>query len=818
MADVKEILSKMTLEEKCALCSGLDFWTTPPIKDKGIPSVRVSDGPHGMRREQDKAAVANAMQVSMPSTCFPTAVTLASSWDVNAAAAVADAISEEAADQGVDVVLGPGVNIKRNPLCGRNFEYFSEDPYLAGELGAAYVNAMQKRSVGTSLKHYAVNSQEYRRMSISSELDERTLREIYLPAFENTVKKAQPYTIMCSYNKINGVYAADNKYVLSDILRDEWGYKGIVVSDWGATNDRAQGILAGMDLQMPGDEGTGDRDVAEAVKSGKITEADLDKVAERMLEFIFRCVDDRLSRAKSCDYDAHFELAAEIAEKGAVLLKNDGALPLKKGQKLAVVGALAKKMRYQGSGSSQINPYKLMSFTDYLDEIKADYVYAEGYDVDGDKTDKKRLDAALNAVKDAETVLAFVGLTDVFESEGFDREHLNIPASHNDLIESLLAAGKKVVVVLSGGSPMILPWADKVDAILNMYLAGSAGGKACYKLLVGDVNPSGKLAETFPKSLDDNPAYKYYHMGPQTVEYREGIFVGYRYFDTAKKEVAYPFGYGLSYTKFEYSDLKLSSKEIDEEDGLTVTFTVKNVGDRDGEEIAQVYVKDVESTIFREEKALKGFVKVALKAGEEKTVDVKLDKRSFAFYNVEAKDWTVESGDFEIMVGASSRDVRLTDVVKVNAKKVAIPAYKDTAAVYYELDKATDFPAKDFETLLGCALIENHKLVKGEIGYDSTLADIGTCWIGKFLKWAAYTFSSAVLPKGSSAALKKMVQMGALDMPMRNVAAMTNGMVQRKVVDGLIKRCNGKPFQGIGTLLGGLLGKKPVKKSAIYKA
>ncbi|MBR1747722.1 MAG: glycoside hydrolase family 3 C-terminal domain-containing protein, partial [Clostridia bacterium] len=587
--------------------------------------------------------------------------------------------------------------------------------------------------------------------------------------------------------------------------------------DWGANNDRAQGILAGLDLQMPGDEGIGDRDIAEAVKSGKISVADLDKVAGRMIEFILRCAEDRETRDKICDYDAHYELAAEIATKGAVLLKNDGTLPLQKGKKIAVVGTLAKEMRYQGSGSSQINPYKLKSFVDYLDEIKADYVYSPGYDINGEKTDKKLLSAALDAVKDCDVVLAFVGLTDVFESEGFDREHLNIPASHNDLVDALVGAGKKVVAVLSGGSPMILPWADKVSSILNMYLAGSAGGKACYKLLFGEVNPSGKLAETFPKSLKDNPAYLYYRMGPQTVEYREGIYVGYRYFDTAKKDVAYPFGFGLSYTTFGYSDLKLSKKEIKDDEEVTVTFRVKNTGERAGEEVAQVYVRDVESTIFREDKALKGFVKVALEAGEEKEVSVTLNKRSFAFYNVNVSDWTVESGEFEILVGASSRDIRLTDKVTVTAPEVAVPDYRQNAKAYYEIASCADLPEKDFEAILGRPLVDNHELKKGEIDYNATIGDLGTSWIGRLLRWAAYTFAAVVLPKGSSAALKKMVKMGAMDMPLRNIYAMTAGLVSRKVVDGLIMRSNGGPFCGVGTMIGGLLQKKPPKKSEIYK-
>ena len=474
-------------------------------------------------------------------------------------------------------------------------------------------------------------------------------------------------------------------------------------------------------------------------------------------------------------------------------------------------------MRYQGSGSSRINPYKLTSFTEYLDELKVNYTYAAGYDSHNDKPDKELIDRACKVAEKADTVLLFIGLTDTYESEGFDRRHLGLPDSHNALVEAVLEKNKNVVIVLSGGSPVEMPWINEVPAVLNMYLAGSAGGKACYKLLYGEVNPSGKLAETFPLSIRDNPSYLYYQMGPRTVEYRESIFVGYRYFDTAKKEVLFPFGYGLSYTQFEYSDLKFDKKEISDGEEVKVAFKVKNVGATDGAEIAQLYVKDVESSIFREEKALKGFKKVFLKAGESAEIEITLDKRSFAFYNTAVNDWCVESGDFEILVGASSRDIRLKDIVKVNAAKTEIPDYKDKAPVYYNIAEATEFSAIEFEALLGRPLVDNVKFKKGEIDYNSTVDDIGTCWIGKLLRWATYTFSGVVLPKGSPDYMKKMVQLSALGMPLRNIYAMTNGMIQKKVVDGLIKRCNGRPFNGIGMILNGLLGKKPVKKSAIYK-
>lgn len=818
MADIEKILQELTLEEKCALCSGIDFWKTTPIKSKGIGSAVVSDGPHGLRKEKDKGDVANVMQESELSTCFPTAVTLASGWDVDAAEKMASAIADEAIDQGVDVVLGPGINIKRSPLCGRNFEYLSEDPFLAGELGAAYVKGMQDKRVGTSLKHYAVNSQEKRRMTVSSEVDERALREIYLPAFENVVKKSQPYTVMCSYNPINGVHASDNAKLLTDILRKEWGFEGIVVSDWGAVNDRVKGILAGMDLQMPCDEGIGDGEILQAVKSGSLDESALDTVVRRILEFVFRCFADRETHKNfKADYDKNFEIAAEIAEKGAVLLKNDGVLPLKKDTKIAVIGKMAKEMRYQGCGSSVINPYKLTSFTDYLDENKKEYAYADGYNIKTDKTEAKLLKEACAVAENADIVLLFIGLTETYESEGFDREHLEIPKSHNELCEAILEKNKNVVVVLSGGSPMAMPWVKDVRAILNMYLAGSAGGKACYRLLYGEVNPSGKLAETFPLALRDNPASLYYQMGPKTVEYRESIFVGYRYFDAADKEVLFPFGYGLSYTTFEYFDLKLSADNINENEELIVSFTVKNTGNMDGAEIAQVYVGDKESTVFREKRALKGFKKVFIKAGESAEISVTLNKRSFAFYNTEVSDWTVEGGVFEISVGASSRDIRLEAEITVTAEEKPMPDLRKLAPCYYDIGKCSDIPDKDFEALLGRPLSDNQPFKKGEIDYNSTIADIGTCWLGKFMRWATYTFSGIVLPKDSPDSTKKMVKLASLDMPLRNIYAMTSGIVPKKFVDGLVKRCNGRPFQGIGMMFGAFLGKKPVKKSSIYK-
>lgn len=813
MADIEKILSELSLEEKCALCSGVTNWKTTPLRNHGVDSAVMSDGPHGLRKEIVRAGVANVMQTSEEATCFPPAVTLAASWDPEAAYAVAGAIAEEAIDRDVDIVLGPGVNIKRNPLCGRNFEYFSEDPYLAGEMAAAYVKGMQDKNIGASLKHFAVNSQEYRRMTVSSEVDERALREIYLPAFENTVKKSQPYTVMCSYNPINGVHASDNRMLLTDILRKEWGFEGIVVSDWGAVNNRIEGILAGLDLQMPTDNGIGDAEICRAVKEGRITEEDLNKVVRRILTVIFRCFEDRqIHGKKKADFKKNFALAVSVAAKGAVLLKNDGILPLNKGEKITVIGTLAKEMRYQGSGSSRINPHEVVGFTDYLDGQNLPYEYAEGYSIADDKPNKNLIEKAVAVARGKDNVLLFLGLTDMYESEGFDRRHLELPEAQKELVEKLLAENKNIVVVLSGGSPVAMPWINDVRAVLNMYLAGCGGGIAAYKLLFGDANPSGKLAETYPLALDDNPAYKYFRQGPQTVEYRESIFVGYRYFDAAEKEVLFPFGHGLSYTKFEYGDLKLSADKIEDKDFLTVSFRVTNTGDRDGAEVAQLYVRDVESSVYREYKALKGFKKVFLKKGERAEIELRLDKRSFAFYNTETKDWTVEPGEFEILIGSSSRDIRLSAKVTVTAEKVTTPSLRDAAPAYFNLKSGTDFPAEDFEAVLGRPLRENFKLKKGDIDYNSTMDDIGVCWIGKLLRWAVYTFAAVVLPKGSPESMKSMAREGALSLPMRNAYAMTEGAVPKKTVDGLLERCNGGPFRGTGKIISGFFRKRQYKR------
>ena len=790
--DYLEILGKLTLDEKVSMLSGSTNWLTQPVKRDGIdiPAVRMSDGPSGLRREKIGKGV-NIMQTPEPATCFPGAVTTASSWDVDLVEEVGEAIAVEAQSLGVSTVLGPGVNIKRGPLCGRNFEYFSEDPFLAGRMGGAWVHGVQKKNVGTSLKHYLANNQEYIRMTIDSIVDERTLREIYMPAFEHIVKEEHPTTVMCSYNRLNGTYLSDHKRFLTDILREEWGYKGIVVSDWGAVNDRAEGVKAGLDLEMPGSKGLNDDTVYKALEAGTLTEEDIDKVVLRLIRFAYENT-VREIEGVTFDIEKHNAIARKAAEGGAVLLKNDGILPLNKNQNIAVIGKLAKKIRYQGGGSSHILPTKLTSFTDALDKVGQPYEYADGYVLKGEGYKKSLINKAVKAAKDKDVVLLFIGLTDAFESEGYDRHHIKMPSSHVTLINEILKVNKNVVVVLSCGSPVeIGDWDKSVKGILNLYLGGQAGGEAAYNLLYGKVNPSGKLAETFPVHEDDYLGSKYFRMGPRTVEYREGIYVGYRYYDSAKKRVKYPFGYGLSYTQFEYSNLRISANAINEGDPLTVTFTVKNVGKVAGAEIAQLYVSDVESTLYRPAQELKGFKKVFLQPGEEKDVEITLDSRAFAYYNVAIKDWHVESGDFKILVGASSRDIKLEGIVNVTSKNpdAPIPDYKTVAPCYYDIANATEIPVEQFEALYGAKMIENRPYEKGELLANNT---IGQCKVSRFGKFMYNLCVGVVNLVARSSENPEMLTNSVKDMPYRTIAAWSMGIISKRSLDGLVDMLNGR--------------------------
>ena len=663
--DLKKIVSEMTLEEKAGMCSGLDFWHLKEVEHLGIPKVMVSDGPHGLRKQDEKGDHLG-INDSIKAVCFPPAVLSACSFDRGLMEEMGKAIGREAQANDVSVVLGPAVNIKRSPLCGRNFEYYSEDPYLAGEIAAAFVKGVQSQHVGTSIKHFAANNQEYRRMSSSSEVDERTLREIYFPAFETAVKNAQPYTFMCSYNQINGTFASENKWLLTDVLRGEWGFKGYVMSDWGAVNDRVKGLEAGLELEMPASGGDNDAMIVKAVKDGALEEKILDQAVERILRIIFEYADHRKPQEFTMEKD--HEEAQHIAEESMVLLKNENhILPLKTSEKAAFIGGFARNPRFQGGGSSHINCFKT---TNVLDSVPCDaqVVYAEGFPADRDFYDKALADEAVKAAAEADKAVIFAGLPESFESEGYDRSHMRLPECQNRLITEILKVQPNTVIVLHNGSPVEMPWLGEIKGLLETYLGGQAGGAAAANILYGKINPSGKLAETMPLKLSDNPSYLNFG-GGEKVEYREGIFVGYRYYDTKEMDVAFPFGYGLSYTTFDYSNLKLSMENPTEKDTVMVSADVTNTGKSAGKEVVQLYIRDLTGSAIRPEKELKGFEKVFLEPGETKTVTMELNKRSFAWYNTELHDWFAASGDYEILVGASSRDIRLTETLHLNSSQ-----------------------------------------------------------------------------------------------------------------------------------------------------
>lgn len=681
--NIQELIAQMTLEEKAGMCSGLDFWQTKSIERLGIPSIMMTDGPHGLRKQKagnDHLGIFD----SVPSTCFPAGAGMACSWDRELIKQVGAAIGEECQAEDVSILLGPGANIKRSPLCGRNFEYFSEDPYLSSEMAVGHIEGVQSQGVGTSLKHFAANNQEHRRMSVDAIVDERTLREIYLASFESVVKKAQPWTVMCSYNQVNGEYASENPYLLTDILKEEWGHEGFVVSDWGAVNERAKGLAAGLELEMPSSNGAGDQKIIDAVQSGTLSETALDRAVGRLLSIIFKAVENDKENA-SYDPEAHHQLARVAARESMVLLKNeDGLLPLKREGSYAVIGDFARNPRYQGGGSSHIKPTRLDDIYYSLLEEAGSYAklsYSQGYVSDSDEPSLELIGQAIEAASQADTAIVFVGLPERYESEGYDRTHLRIPESQIRLIEAVADVQPNTVVVLSNGSAIEMPWISNVKAVLEGYLGGQALGGAISDLLFGNVSPSGKLAETFPLQLEHNPSYLNFPGEGDTVEYKEGLFVGYRYYDAKRITPLFPFGYGLSYTTFAYSDLSVSTHSLKDSDTLQVSVKVTNTGTMQGKEIVQLYVKDILSNVVRPEKELKGFAKIDLQPGETKVVNFTLDSRAFAYYNVKLKDWHVETGEFEILVGASSEEIMLTESVVVESTAPLPKSYTRNSTV-----------------------------------------------------------------------------------------------------------------------------------------
>lgn len=669
MEEIKELVGKMTLEEKAGLCSGGDFWHTKAVERLGVPDVMVSDGPHGLRK-QDQEADHLGVNESIKAVCFPAGCGAATSFNRELIGKMGEILGNECQAENVSVILGPAVNIKRSPLCGRNFEYYSEDPYLATEIATAHINGVQSRHVGTSIKHFLANNQETRRMSINAVIDERALHEIYLGAFEGAVRNAKPWTVMSSYNRVNGEYVGENKELLTDILRDKWGFDGFVVSDWGAVNDRITGLKAGLDLEMPASGGVRDAEIVEAVQNGTLSEEVLDATCERILNIVYRFVENRDENAVF-DLEADHEMARQIAHETIVLLKNeDDILPLSKNAKVAFIGKYAEKPRFQGGGSSHINCKYVTSAMDAVKEAGLSNVtFAKGFDDKEDAVDDVLEAEAVKAASEAEIAVVFAGLPDVFESEGFDREHMRMPECQNHLIDEILKVQPNTIVVLHNGSAIEMPWVNEVKGILEAYLGGEAVGGATVDILFGDVTPSAKLAETFPYQLEDNPSYLSGFGSGDTVNYTEGIFVGYRYYDKKNIPVMFPFGFGLSYTTFDYSNLTVDKKELSDQETVTVSVDVTNTGKVTGKEIVELFVADKESTVIRPVKELKGFEKVALNPGETKTVTFTLDSRAFAYYEPGMKDWYVESGEFEILIGKSIEDIILSETVVVNGTK-----------------------------------------------------------------------------------------------------------------------------------------------------
>ena len=787
--DIEKVLEQMTLEDKIALCSGASFWETKKYEKYGIPSLFMCDGPHGLRKqERENGADMLGVNESRPATCFPAEVTTAGSWDFRLTEAIGTAVGEEAREQGVGLVLGPGANLKRNPLCGRNFEYFSEDPYLAGKLAAGFIRGVEGQGVGSSLKHFAVNSQEKSRFNSDSILDGRTLRELYLTAFEIAVKEGKPSTVMCAYPKLNGVHCSDNEELLTDILREEWGFEGTVVTDWGAMNDRVEGFRAGCDLNMPGGSSYMEKEVLRAVKEGTLLECSVDASARRVLKLAFRA-ERTLQEKRECDYDGHHALARRAAEQGAVLLKNEGGmLPLKENAKIAVIGAMAKKMRYQGAGSSHINPIKVSQPLDFLPGA----VYAPGCDDRGD-TSEAMLSEAVKAAENAEAAVVFAGLPDRYESEGFDRENMKMPEGHLRMIEAVAEANPNIIVVLLCGCVVECPWADRVKAVLYMGLPGQAGGEAIANLLYGRVSPCGRLAESWPFTYEDVPSSEIFGKYNDAL-YQEGIYAGYRYYDKADVKVRWHFGYGLSYTDFTYRDLEIREKAENhvgmEQNGVCdVSITVTNTGSRPGAEVVQLYIAPPQEGLHRPVRELKGFQKVFLQPGESKTVSFVLEERSFAVWQ---EGWKVPGGKFTVWIGG------LSAVVEKGGGAAAVPVWQSGS--WYETCQGKP-SLKEWETMMGKTYGATRP-VKGQFTMDNTVEEMRE---DSFIMKIMYKAVEATVAKGFGGRADyenpefRMLMASSAGSPLRSMQI--SGGMKGGLMQGLLDMANGHFLRGIKKMI-----------------
>ena len=791
----EEIISKLTLAEKCGILSGKDVWHTREVPGAQIPSIMLSDGPSGLRKQEGEGDHLG-LNASVKATCFPSAATVANSWDLELAEKVGEALGREAAAKEVGVLLGPGLNVKRSPLCGRNFEYFSEDPYLAGKMAAAYIRGIQSMGISACPKHFAANAQEMHRMANDSVVDERTLRELYLTNFEIAIREGQPKTLMTSYNAVNGTYAHENQHLLSDILRGEWGYRGTVVSDWGGCNDFVESVRAGANLEMPGTGDDSPTQLYQAVKDGRITEAEIDARVDELLALV---LDVSLAEKPEADLEAQHLIALEAAEKSIVLLKNEGnILPLKREMKIALIGDFAEVPRYQGAGSSLVNSYKVSVTTRLIQEAFPDAEnFMPGFTRE-DKWDDAMAAAAVKIAGEADIALLYLGLPEVFESEGLDRPHMRIPDNQIRLLEAVEKANPNTVVVFSGGSAVEMPWLSHCRALVWAGLGGQASAEAVLKVLTGEVNPGGKLTETFPMTYEDLPVSHYYPGAQKTSEYRENLFVGYRYTETADCPVTFPFGHGLSYTTFTYDNLKADRDEV--------TFEITNAGTVDGDEVAQVYVAFPDSKIMRPARELKGFARVSLKAGETRQVTVRLDDKAFRYFNVGTNSWEIESGTYEILVGASVRDIRLKAAVEIQGTDAEIP--ETAKADFLTVGELSDVPDAAFSALIGRDIPESSY---GEtFSINDPLDQLGRA--KNPIARLVFRVMDSRRKKSLAAGKPDLNILFMFNMPFRGTAKMTGGMITMKMADAIVFMVNGHWHRGLGRLIGRFFRKMKLSK------
>ncbi|MGD9909865.1 MAG: beta-glucosidase [Candidatus Izemoplasmatales bacterium] len=789
--EAKKILRELTLEEKCSLASGKDFWHLKSIDRLDLPEIMVTDGPHGLRKQKGSGDHIG-INTSVKATCFPTASLLASSWDESLLFSMGEALGQECISEEVSVLLGPGANIKRHPLCGRNFEYFSEDPFLSGKMASAWINGVQSQGIGTSLKHFVANNQEAFRLVSDSIIDERTLREIYLKSFEIAIKESQPWTVMCSYNLVNGTYMSENERLLQKVLKEEWNFPGLVVTDWGACNNRMEGIIAGQDLEMPSSNEMNDLLLFKSVKNGTLSEDILDERIERVIDLILKSKETLSKQHYHYDEETHHQIARDIATQGMVLLKNDsGILPLPKSTRVALIGEFAKKPRYQGSGSSLINPNLLSNaYEAFKDVLHDELLYAKGYDSTTDEVDQVLIDEALEVCRQAEVIVIMAGLTETYESEGFDRKHLDLPMNHTALINAITKEFKEVVVVLANGAPVLMPWKNEVRAILEAYLGGEASGEALADIIFGYVNPSGKLAETFPNSLEEIPSNQNFPGIHKQVEYREGLYVGYRAYDTMNIDPLFPFGFGLSYTTFSYDNPMISVKN----NLITVSVDISNTGNLTGKEIVQVYVSKKDSLVYRPAKELKGFTKVNLLPAETKTAQILIPALQLGVYNID--QFKVEPGEYLVMIGSSSRDIKFTEKIHIHSKDIVTEVNDQ----YYKNIDHHFYPSREvFEQIYGKKVSE--PLKQKPFHMNSTLDEIKGSIVGNQIHKMVAKEMQTMLGKDLDAGSKKMIEEMVGEMPLRSLIIMSGGILTFRQGEGIIDLLNHHPIRGLIKLI-----------------